>query len=234
MGSWHCEPWVPTLDWDSSSGRLLLKVVEVLKESAPVTISVFGSAPLQLGVDANLVSNDLDILNGPRFHEKLHQAGFLIGQADPYVEVGDETTFTAASGWRDRAFEQVFGNVKIVLPHPIDILVSKVKRMEEKDFVAFETVIRATGHPTEGELIESLQRVVDLYRPSFDEEAIVDPSSNTRLLWQRLFGGDIDVRQSIITPALKARAIHYSANPESLRPFLELREAAGPFNGESA
>jgi hypothetical protein len=86
-------------------------------------------------------------------------------------------------------------------PHPIDILASKISRGEEKDFEAFEEVIAKTGHPTEEELLDSLICAVHLYRPGYDETAPGDPITNTRLLWKRLFGRDIDVRQEIIAAA---------------------------------
>lgn len=110
-------------------------------------------------------------------------------------------TFRTSLDWRIRAHSERLGNVEILFPHPIDILLSKISRGEEKDFEAFEEVISKTGHPTEEELVDSLIRAVHLYRPGYDETAPGDPITNTRLLWQRLFGRDIDVRQEIIAAA---------------------------------
>jgi hypothetical protein len=227
MSLWHVDPWQPTLNWDNSSGRLLLRTMQVLDQGQPLTLDLFGSAPLQMGVDANLVSADLDLLDdSEQTHELLSAQRMLKGQASPYVEPCDETSFTAAAGWRKRAYQYEHGHVTVVFPHPIDILVSKVKRMAEKDYHAFEAVRAVTGHPTEPELIASLQRMVDLYRPSFDEEAAQDPFANTRLLWQRFFGHDIEVRAQIITPALKSRAKTSSFAPETQAPMGYLRAVA--------
>jgi len=107
-----------------------------------------------------------------------------------------------------------------VLPHPIDILVSKIKRLEEKDLQAFRVVRTKTGHPTEDELLRALRRVVDIYRPSFDEEAGGDPRDNTVLLWRELFNKPINVAQQIIGPALAERRKNYGPQGHNLRDAL--------------
>src|SRR6185295_8053296 len=111
--------------------------------------------------------------------------------------------FTASADWPVRAYEIARDHVTFVLPYPIDILVSKIKRVEEKDIQAFRVVREKTGQPTEEELIRALKRVVDVYRPSFDEEGGSDARQNTVMLWQKLFNKSINVAQQIIAPALE-------------------------------
>jgi hypothetical protein len=90
----------------------------------------------------------------------------------------------------------------------LDAMVSRLQRIEEKDVEAFKLVIAKTGHPTEEEFTKHLQKAVDLYRPKFDEETTRgDMFANTRKLWKILWNKEIDVRATIIRPAL-ARAIH--------------------------
>ena len=97
--------------------------------------------------------------------------------------------------------------------HPWDVLVSKLQRLEEKDLEAFKLVIAKTGHPTEAEFSQLLQKAVDLYRPKFDEEtARGDMMMNTRILWQTLWQKEIDVRAAIIRPALE-RSRHDEGDP---------------------
>lgn len=147
------------------------------------------------------MSGDLDIATDDEIESILKEAGLTKGLSSPYVEVCPLGTFRTAPDWRSRTHSESLGNLEILFPHPIDILVSKISRGEEKDFEAFEEVIARTGHPTEEELADSLIRAVHLYRPAYDESAPGDPITNTRLLWKRLFGRDIDVRQEIIAAA---------------------------------
>ena len=93
--------------------------------------------------------------------------------------------------------------------------------MEEKDLNAFRMVIAKTGQPSEANLIAALRRVVDIYRPSFDEESAGNPMANTRILWQELFRKDIDVREQIISPALALRRESYGGSGPSLKQSLE-------------
>jgi len=152
-----------------------------------------------MGVSEAIMSGDLDIATDEEIEGLLVAGGLTKGLSSPYVEVCPLGTFRTALDWRARAHAERLGNLEILFPHPIDILVSKISRGEEKDFEAFEEVIARTGHPTEEELADSLIRAVHLFRPGYDETAPGDPITNTRLLWRRLFGRDIDVRQEIIT-----------------------------------
>ncbi len=200
---WHNEPWHPSLDWSTPTGQLLQQAVEaLLKRFGPahIQIVVFGSSPLQMGITKSITSGDLDIASDQDIEEIFQKAHLSKGQSSPYVEVCSLNTFRTASDWRDRAYVEARESVEIVFPHPIDILVSKVPRGEEKDLEAFEAVIATLGHPTECELKQSLIRAVNIYRPGYDESAASDPVFHTQILWQRLFGKEIDVRNEIIIP----------------------------------
>lgn len=169
-------------------------------------IVVFGSAPLQMGIDASFLSADVDIICPAALKEVIQRAGLSKGQADFYLEPCDETVFIASPTWPNRAYREQVANVLFIFPHPIDILVAKIKRLAPKDIRAYQLVRSKTGHPTEPELIEALQRVVDVYRPAFDEEGTAgDPLYNTKTLWRELYGHKIDVQEKIIAPALARR-----------------------------
>lgn len=203
---WHRARWRPQLDWSTPGAELLSQAAEVLSAqlgSRSLQIVVFGSSPLQMGVSDAIMSGDLDIATDEEIEGILIAAGLTKGLSSPYVEVCPLGAFRTALDWRTRAHAEMLGNLEILFPHPIDILVSKITRGEEKDFEAFEEVIARTGHPTEGELLDSLIRAVHLYRPGYDQAAPGDPITNTRLLWKRLYGRDIDVRQEIIATGVK-------------------------------
>lgn len=214
------ERWRPELNWDTPAGRTIDRLVETLPREQAWTIIVFGSSPLQLAFDPNFLSGDVDVIPSVDIHEHCRRAGLLKGQAEIYVEPCTPAAFTASPDWSVRACEIKRGHVTFILPHPIDILVSKIKRMEEKDLQAFRLVRAKTGHPTEDELLVALRRIVDVYRPSFDEEAAGDPRHNTVMLWQELFKKPINVGEQIIAPALEERRRNYGPQGYELRDAL--------------
>ncbi len=217
--SWHNEPWRPHLDWQCPAGILLKECIAALDKGVPFTITVFGSSPLQMGLHKGFLSADIDIFGDEQESSELRQAGLLKGQRELYVEPCPASVFRSAPDWPNRAYIEKCGNAHVVFPHPIDILISKISRLEKKDLDAFLLVKKITGHPTAEELKESLQRAVDIYRPAFDEEVAYDPISNTCIVWDSLYGKAIDVRKDIIAPALAVRRKTY--HPESAERAVE-------------
>jgi hypothetical protein len=203
------QPWRPELDWSAPAGRVLEKLVDALPADRPWEIIVFGSSPLQLGVDSGFLSGDVDVIANADITPFCDRAGLLKGQAAIYVEPCSTAAFTVSPDWFVRAFRCPHRHVTFTFPHPIDILVSKNTRLEEKDLRAFRLVLEKTGHPTEDELATALRRIVDVFRPSFDEESGGNPTYNTQILWRELFGHEIDVRARIISPALAERQRDY-------------------------
>lgn len=76
------------------------------------------------------------------------------------------------------------------------------------------------GHPTEDELVNALRRIVDIYRPGFDEESSNNARENTELLWRNLFGKSIHAVQDIIAPAFAARRKNYGQQNQGFREAL--------------
>jgi hypothetical protein len=218
--SWYNESWRPAINWDTSAGRLLDKLVAALPSTRTWRIIVFGSSPLQLAVDPTFLSADVDVIPPDDIDRFCREAGLLKGQTEVYIEPCTAAAFTASADWSVRAFEIARRHVTFILPHPIDILVSKIKRLDEKDLRAFRLVREKLGHPTEDELIMALRRVVDIYRPSFDEESGNNARENTELLWQNLFGKTINVAQEIIAPALAERRKSYGQQNQGFREAL--------------
>ena len=215
------KPWNPQLDWDSPAGQILQRLLAGLPTQKPVRITVFGSVPLQLGIDAGFLSADIDIFSIEDLGQVIRDASLGVGQSELYVQQNDALVFRAAASWPERAFEFRQGQATLIFPHPIDILIAKLPRFETKDLNAFRLVYEKTGHPTPEELKIALGDNVDLFRPAFDEENSGDPLANTRLLWQELYGLSIDVRAEIIVPALENRRRIYedqmSDSKENLR-----------------
>ncbi len=198
-------------------GRLLKKLAIALPKSPTREIVVFGSAPLQLLVEPSFLSQDCDIIGDEIVQAVAAGLQEPCGDRDLYFEVCDPLTFRTAMGWESRAVRVQLHGHTFVLPHPWDILTSKIGRLEEKDLEAFRIVIDRTGHPTAEEFQQHLQLAVDLYRPHFDEETGRDYLLQTQVLWRSIYGSDIDVRETIIKPALERRRSAYESNSPDLK-----------------
>ncbi|MBI2924269.1 MAG: hypothetical protein HYY24_01030 [Verrucomicrobia bacterium] len=211
-----------SISWLAPAGRALDLLARSLPAEPKLVLTVFGSAPLQLLLDPSFLSGDVDLFPTEEAYDFL--VNFVAAhemdkkEAGFYIQVCDPRAFRSTTDWRDRAVEVERHGHTFRFPHPWDILVSKLQRLEEKDLKAFELVIARTGHPTEEEFVKHLQKAVDLYRPKFDEEAgLGDMLNNTRLLWHTLWRKEIDVRARIIRPALERVRHDYDAGDPTLK-----------------
>lgn len=187
-------------------------------------INVFGSAPLQMGIEESLLSNDVDIAvrteEQSRIEEVIRNAGLGRDQSEYFIQCRPEGAFRTSSRWKDRAFNYLFPNGTARFAHPIDILVGKLNRADEKDVRAFELVISKTGHPSEEEMIGELRGAVELFSVAhfrgFDGPSYAE---NVRRIWPRLCQREIDLESEIIIPAFTRIQEAYEAPPlkEELR-----------------
>ncbi len=207
------EPWQPVINWEVPAGVALKKLFAQLDVREKFVITLFGSAPLQLALEPGFASADVDIFCDEA-QEEINAAitAAHLGKAEGefYVQYCWEGNFRTSPRWRIRAAAIPCGNITLILPHPIDIMIAKLHRYEEKDRRAFELVIARTGHPREEEMLTELQYAVDLFRPNFDEEATADMTMNTQAMWKEIFHREIDVRKEIIGPALERRRRGYA------------------------
>lgn len=219
------DQWSTEVNWETPAGGLLKKLAAMLPSGRQFRITLFGSAPLQITIESELLSGDVDLFSDEeRLEEWVKSAGLGDQQNRPYIQVCSGLNFRTSPLWGTRTRTSVLGHCTFVFPHPIDILIAKLNRLEEKDLEAFRVVRNKTGHPTEAELIAELQMAVDLFRPGFDEENAADLANNTHRLWPLLYGREIDVRQEIIAPALAKRRAGYDLPTRDYK--RELKEAA--------
>lgn len=225
--------WSPTINWATPAGAVLEKLFAELPANRSWHLTLFGSSPLQLAIEPTFTSADVDLYGGDfgEAHEALQQAVQRAGlekggKSEMYVQVCVPSNFRTHPLWLTRAYTIQVGHVTLTLPHPHDILIAKLARLEEKDLRAYRLVIEKTGHPTEAEMRRELQGSVDLYRPNFDEELIGDITTNTAILWQELWGKSINVRQEIIAPALEARRKGYEPDLPRVDYKADLRRLA--------
>ena len=214
--------WAGEIDWATPAGQLLQTFLASLPKDRVFHVTIYGSAPLQLTVDRQLLSGDVDL-----FSDDDEDLSALVAAAKLdkthggfYLEPGFELSFRTSPRWRQRAKTVQRGNVTLTIPHPLDILIGKLDRLDAKDLKAFERTIELTGHPTADELKRELQNAVDLFRPAFDEDSPNRYLENTRKLWRKLFQGEIDIRREIIEPAIARRKQGYGAVPPDYKKAL--------------
>ena len=219
---------VGSLALDAPAVTLLRKLVSFLPTNRPFVITIFGSAPLQIQLERTFASADVDVFCDWEHLVELvsaHQLG--TGQTEFYIQVCSELNFRTSPRWKGRTRSFQIDHVTFILPHPIDILIAKLHRLDDKDLAAFRLVLDRTGHPTDAELVEELRAAVDLFRPNFDEEQGQDLATNCRRLWPLLYGREIDPRREIIAPALEIRRKGYDLPTRDYRQ--ELRDALASY-----
>lgn len=207
--------WRGEINWDTPAGRALKKFFAALPAHRRFRLTLYGSAPLQLTLDPHWLSADVDLFSNDDedMAEWVARAGLNKEAGEFYLEPGFELSFRTSPRWRERAKVYALDNVTLTLPHPLDILIGKLDRLDSKDLMAFRRVIQLTSHPTETELRHELQNAVDLFRPSFDAESPNRYPDNTSRLWLELFRKELDLRRDVIVPALARRAIGYGESP---------------------
>lgn len=216
--------WRGDVDWETPAGRLLRAFFAGLPNGRSYHFVLYGSAPLQLTLNRAWTSADVDFFSedDSDFSGLVDELGLGKGQGDLYLEPGYRLSFRSTPWMAARAKSVERGPVTVTIPHPLDILVGKLARLEPKDLLAFRRVIDLTGHPTRDELLHELQNAVDLFRPAFAEE---DPNlypANAVRLWRELWQEDLDVRRDILAPAMKRiRAVHGHTPPDYKRALLD-------------
>jgi hypothetical protein len=207
--------WPREIDWTTPAGRLLEVFLASLPAGRSFHLTIYGSAPLQLSIDRQLLSADVDVFSDDDedLSAFVEAAGLDKMRGRLHLELGFELSFRTSPRWRHRAMTVQRGNVTLTIPHPLDILIGKLGRLEAKDLKAFQRVIELTGHPTAEEFKRELQNAVDLFRPAFADDLPNHYPENTRRLWQTVFHAEIDVRRDIIEPAIARRNQGYGESP---------------------
>jgi hypothetical protein len=126
--------WAGEIDWTTPAGRVLDRFLASLPNERLFHITIYGSAALQLSVDRLLLSADVDV-----FSDDDEDLSSLIVAAKldkmhggVYVESGFELSFRTSPRWRQRAKTIQRASVRLTIPHPLDILIGKLGRLEAK------------------------------------------------------------------------------------------------------
>jgi hypothetical protein len=118
--------------------RIVIDTARLVKAGE---IVVFGSASLAFWLANAPTSRDVDLWVTPSDRGEIVEA--VMGELswyherhDAYVEVLGAETFAGPADWRERALALVLPEapaVRVLVPHPHDILVAKLERMAPQD-----------------------------------------------------------------------------------------------------
>ncbi len=116
--------WTGGIDWDAPAGRLLRRFADRVPLGRHWDITIFGSAPLQLTVDRQLLSGDVDVFldDGSDLAAVISESGMGRESGGLHLEPGYELNFRSSPRWRQRARVIPMGRVTFTVPHPMDIL----------------------------------------------------------------------------------------------------------------
>jgi len=110
------ESWAGSIDLNTRAGALLRKLVSLLPAGRPVTI-IFGSAPLQIGVDSTLTSADVDLFSDwEELNDLVHQHNLGTGQTEFYIQVSSELNFRTSPRWMERTQSVFVENCTLRFP----------------------------------------------------------------------------------------------------------------------
>jgi hypothetical protein len=226
--------WPAHVDWKSPAGLLLARLAEIVPAARRTPILLFGSAALQVTVAPTVLSEDADIapdvvpyspgsekfrsaLDRVELTQLIHRHGLGKGQRKLHIQINAFQAFDPGSRWGHRFMTVDKGNIQFTIPHPIDILMSKLHRFEEKDLDAFRKIYAQTGFPTADELLSELRATPRLFAkresshaemPSQFPESRINES--VPKLFVEMYGKRINVRRDILLPAEQAIASSYN------------------------
>jgi hypothetical protein len=82
------ESWAGSINLNMRAAELLRKLVAVLPQNREFTITIFGSAPIQICVDSTLASADVDVFSDFEFlREIADKAGLGQDKTEFYIQV---------------------------------------------------------------------------------------------------------------------------------------------------
>lgn len=200
------------------AGRVLDSFFAAVHEALPdygQPLTIFGSTPIQLCLDEDFTSADVDIMvlsESVRLREIAGETGIgRSGTVRPAygVQICPPLLFKPTPHYLQRAHEEVRHGLRIIVPHLRDILIAKLHRSRDdfqqglvpKDNRAFQRVRELSqGHPTKNELLEDLGHCEAYFRPPLDG-SVNSFRLNVEDLLRDHYGHAFDLERDILSPA---------------------------------
>ena len=80
------DPWQPQIQWQAPAGQLLQQLAAALPPDRHFSVTVFGSAPLQSGIEPSFQSANVDIFSSDDLSGWIEAAGLGEGQSAFYIQ----------------------------------------------------------------------------------------------------------------------------------------------------
>lgn len=229
---------IPAPQWDTVAGRVLDAFFGGLREALPsydLPLTVFGSAAIQLCVDDQFASADVDLMvmaEGEKLREVAANQG--VGRSgtvrpDYGLQICPPQLFRTTPHYLARAWVEKRSGFTVIVPHVRDILIGKLHRhrsddqhdLAAKDRRAFHRVRELCGgRPSEDDVIEDLR----LCEPSFrvpQDGTVNSFRLNALDLFRQVFGRALNLETEILAPARLAEVPAAEGSRPSLESMLE-------------
>ena len=214
--------WItPPPDWNTPAGRILDSFFVAIHDAFPefsAPITLFGSAAIQVCLDEEFTSADVDLMvasDMARRRDLAREAG--VGRSGTIrsaygVQICPPQLFRPTPHYLQRAHIEQRSGQTIVVPHVRDILIAKLHRsrtegqmgMVAKDLRAFRRVRElCDGHPTRQDLIDDLRLCEPEFRLPVDG-GVNSFRLNVLDLFASVFPHPLDLETEILKPAREA------------------------------
>jgi hypothetical protein len=211
--------WMPPPPrWDTLAGKVLDSFFAAVHQAMPdydQPLTIFGSAPIQLCLDEDFASADVDIMvleGGEKLRRIAAEAG--LGRAGNVrsafgVQICPPLLFNPTPHYLQRAHTELRHGLTIIVPHLRDILIAKLHRSRvevqevliPKDRRAFQRVRELSGgHPTLPEFLQDLVNCESSFRPPHDG-GLNSFRFNAENALHEIYGHRLDLKRDILDPA---------------------------------
>lgn len=210
----------PPPRWDTLAGRVLDTFFASIHKALPDyphPLTVFGSAPIQLCLDEDFASGDVDVMaleGGEVLRRIAAESG--VGRAGTIrashgIQICPPLLFRPTPHYLQRAHIEIRHGLKIIIPHLRDILIAKLHRSRHegqqglvpKDLRAFSRVRQLSGgHPTLAELLEDLTACESCFRPPQDGSVNAFRLNAEDVLLE-IYQHPLDLKRDILEPATR-------------------------------
>ena len=202
----------PKPRWDTLAGRVLDGFFERVADQLPnynAPLTIFGSAPIQLCLDAEFASADVDVMVFAKVEMLRKLAHTPASERERYhVQVCPPSMFIPAPHYLQRAHVETRHGLQIVVPHLMDILLAKLHRsrvegqsgLVAKDLRAFRKVRQMLeDHPNSEQMVSELQNCEAYFRAPLDG-TLNSFKLNVLDLFEQVYGRCLDIAEEIAVP----------------------------------